>query len=535
MSNKKKLESFILIVATIGSLVLLNILASNHFFRFHKYPLGQATIDALAQLKDPVTIRAYFTKELPPQLAAVSDQVRDVLDDYYANSKGKFRYEFIDPTSEETEEDKQKKKDLKQDIFGRVMREKTSVEQELEMLGILPFGIRVNSGDKIEEQQVYMGLSIHHGDKKEVIPAIQRTHNLEYELTSLIRKVSREQAPKIAMLTGHENPDIQKDMKGVNSVLQKNYEVSTIDLTKEEKIADDVDAILIVGPKIPFAEKEIKAIDDFIMSGRSAAFLLGPVAPEMQTLQPNPTDHGLTDLLKTYGAEIQPSLVLDVECAPISVARQQGPFQINQRVQYPFIPLPKSLDPEHPLTRGLARVAFPFTGPVEIQKQSGGDVEAEILVETSQQSWTVNSPFNLDPTHQWTRDEVGELSPKPLVATLSGAIPSYFSGGSGDDKQKKKAENARLLVVNGHAFVLDQFMSPTNQAFVLNLLDWMVMDDAMLAIRSRGLEAAPLDELSDASRKAVKYANIVGLPLAFIAFGIIRWRLREARRRRIRL
>ena len=77
--------------------------------------------------------------------------------------------------------------------------------------------------------------------------------------------------------------------------------------------------------------------------------------------------------------------------------------------------------------------------------------------------------------------------------------------------------------------------NPTNQAFVLNLMDWLARDDAFLAVRSRGLKAAPLDELSDGTRSSVKYANVIGLPMLLTAFGLVRWRLRESRRKKVSL
>ena len=43
------------------------------------------------------------------------------------------------------------------------------------------------------------------------------------------------------------------------------------------------------------------------------------------------------------------------------------------------------------------------------------------------------------------------------------------------------------------------------------------------------------EELSDGARKSVKYFNVMGVPLAFIVFGITRWRLREQKRSKISL
>ncbi len=532
MSKRTSTDRLILLAAVLGSLVLVNILGARFFGRADltrdgQFTLNQATVDTLQNLEDPVTVRAYFTKDLPPALASRARYVKDLLDEYYAEGDGNFRYEFIDPFSEETEEDKKKKKNVKKDIFGRMMREKTSVEEDLERLGIRPVQIRINKADKMEEKLAYMGISVHFGEKHEVIPLVQSTEDLEYELTTMIRKGIRERAPKVALITGHENPE--QEMSGVLGFLRQLYDVTSIDLSAKAEIGDDVDAIVVVGPKTPFTEDEKKAIDRFVVSGRSAAFLLGPVAPDLQTLQANPVVHGLNDMLASYGVKVEPGLVLDTACATIPVTRQDGHMRITQHVRYPFMLLPKSLKAGHPLTRGLARVSFPFMGPLGLQSLPG--VETDVLVKSSEKSWVHQEPYNLDPFRRWTQADVGDMRQHDLVITLSGAIPGHFTDKGASEPAK--AENARILVANGHTFLLDKFMSKGNQAFVLNLMDWLVMDEALLAVRSRGLAAVPLDELTDGGRHLARYFNMLGLPLAFIGFGLVRWRLRESRRKRI--
>jgi ABC-type uncharacterized transport system involved in gliding motility auxiliary subunit len=66
-------------------------------------------------------------------------------------------------------------------------------------------------------------------------------------------------------------------------------------------------------------------------------------------------------------------------------------------------------------------------------------------------------------------------------------------------------------------------------------MDWLVHDDALLAVRTRGLRAAPLKDVEEGTRRSVKYANIIGVPFFCIAFGLIRWRRREGRRSRVSL
>jgi gliding-associated putative ABC transporter substrate-binding component GldG len=537
MNVKKIAERGILTIAVLGSLVLINVLSLYSFGRLdltrdRQFTLSDATITTLEQLKDPVTVRAYFSKDLPPPLSSHARYVRDLLEEYYAYADGNLRYEFIDPLSEETEADKEKKKDVKQDIFGRAVREQTSVERELSGLGITPVQVRVNEDDKLEVKRAYLGVVINYGDRREVIPVVQDTGGLEYDLTTLIRKLTRERTPKIAILQGHEGPDLQKDLGQAYGLMSQLYDVTPLDLTSSAKIPEDVDAVLVVGPKTPFSEAEQKEIDRFIVNGGAVAFLLDAIKPDLQTLETEEANSGLSDLLASYGVRPEPGLVLDAQCATINISQQKGFMRITQPVNYPFIPQPRGLDPYHPLTRGLSQAVFPFMSPLKVTVPESGGVEAEVLVRSSDRSWVESPPYDLNPLRRWTQDEVGAQAQHDLVVTLTGSIPSHFDA-SAPASSNGQATKGRVLVAGGATFIQDQFLSMGNQALLLNLVDWLVLDDALLAVRSRGLQAAPLRELTDGQRNAVKYLNMLGLPLVFVAFGLVRWRMRERRRARV--
>ena len=84
MSKKKTLDSTMMSIAVIGSLVFANVIAGAVYLgridltRDGQYTLSEASKDTLRQLHDPITIRAYFTKELPPQLAPITRYVQDL-------------------------------------------------------------------------------------------------------------------------------------------------------------------------------------------------------------------------------------------------------------------------------------------------------------------------------------------------------------------------------------------------------------------------------------------------------------------------
>ena len=549
MKNKKKsVDTTVLVLAVIGSLVLINLIGLKVFGRLDmtsnkQFTLSKATTDLLQNLKDPITVTAYFTKDLPPPYSTNARYVKDLLEEYYNKSNGNFRFEFIDPLSNESEADKQTKKEVKHDIFGRAVREETSVEKELREVGIPSVQVRVNQDDKLEVKRAYMGIAIRFEEKKEVIPVVQKTDGLEYDLTTMLRKVSRSKAPKIGYLTAHDAPSLDKDLSHLKEVLGPLYDLQPVDLAQKAEIPDDIDALLVVGPKTPLSQDEQKAIDAFAMSGRGVAFMLGQVQPNLQQLQANPSDSGLTDMIAKYGVKMVKGLVVDAECATMSVQQQRGFMRISQPVQYPYIPVPKALDPHNPLTRGLNQVSFPFMSPLELALDKDSKVQATVLVKSSPNSWVLSSPYDLNPMQRWDPATMGATQARNLVVSLRGPVKSAFadpaaanmSTDPAEQKTPAQAEDARILVMAGNALIEDQFMSQGNETFVLNLMDWLVMDDALLAVRSRGLNMAPLEEISDSSRNAIKYGNIIGLPFAFIAFGLFRWRRREGRRAQAKL
>ena len=204
--KKNSADQSVRLIAIIGILIFANILGISWFARVdmtgdNQFTLNRASKRIVSDLKDPVTVKAYFTDNLPPPYSNNRRYVKDLLDEYYAASDGKFRYEFIDPKAEETEEDKEKKKEVKHDIFGRAVREATSIERELRTLGIQEVNVQVLEDDRRETQRAYMGLAINYGDASEVIPLVQDTSNLEYNITVRVRKLVRESPPKIAFVT----------------------------------------------------------------------------------------------------------------------------------------------------------------------------------------------------------------------------------------------------------------------------------------------------------------------------------------------
>lgn len=536
----RKGQTTVFVAAVAGCLVLLNVLGVRLFARADvtrdkAYTLSKASKDTMAALEEPVVVTAYFTEQLPAPYSSNARYVRDLLEEFRAASNGKLAFEFVDPQSQETDADKEAKKEVKQDIFGRRFREPTAIEKELGGQGIQPVEIRVIEEDQQQTKRAYMALVLKHQEKKEVIPLVQNVSSLEYDLTTLVRKMTRPKTPVIGVLQGHDEPKLAEKYRYLQTMLSQTYELRPVELSGKERFDAGLDALFVLGPKKALAPNELKAIDQFLMEGRSVAFFLDSVQVDLRTFEPTEATHGLAAMLSTYGVTVGERLVADVKSGNVNVSERRGFMVINQPVPYPFLPVVPRLEGDSVITAGLGDVLFPFTTALEVKQVDG--TTATVLARSSAKSWLENKPPNISPQRDWRAETITPAGPYPLMAQVAGTLKSHFASeatqsGSGTPVIAQSKGEARVIVVGTAALFQDDFMQNRgNQVLALNIADWMLLDPALLAMRNRGLALPTLQaELSDSTRNLVKFGNALGLPLLLALFGVVRWRMREASR-----
>lgn len=182
MVTKQKIITSLLLLA--GILIVLNFLANKFFLRLDfteggQYTLSDATKNILKSLDEPVTVTAYFSDNLPPDVAKVKSDFKDMLTEYNSVSGGNIAYQFINPN-----EDQQK-------------------EMEAQQNGIRPVVINVREKDQMKQQKAYLGAILQYGEKKEVIPLVQPGSAMEYDLSSSIKKMIVKQKSQVGFLQGN--------------------------------------------------------------------------------------------------------------------------------------------------------------------------------------------------------------------------------------------------------------------------------------------------------------------------------------------
>jgi gliding-associated putative ABC transporter substrate-binding component GldG len=519
MANKTLKSQTLMRVGVVAAiLVLLNIVSVRLFGRLdltknNLFTLSDASKNLVKNLDDRLTVKAYFTEDLPAPYNNVRRTVLDQLNEYKAYSKGNLQYEFIDPQGEKG-------------------------EQEAAQAGIQPVQVQVINDDKMEVKRGYMGMVLMYEDRKEVLPVIQNTSTLEYDLSSTMKRLTSKSQKKIAFLSGQGEPT-QQEMQAAQQILAKQYEITTADASKGQPIGGDVAALIVTAPKNEFSESAKYQIDQY---GGKVAFLLNKVDGDLQQRFGRTVELKLDDMLENYGLRINPDLVRDAQCAPINIVQQQQGFSFQSQVQFPYIPIASDVNKENTIVKNLQGVVMFFVSSIDTTNLSSKGLKGEILLRSSKQSGRQTQVFYFDPMAQYTKEMFGEQH-IPLAAVVSGQFKSFYTNkpiptdtSAGAIPQAgntiAQSPDTRVILVGDGDFMKDQFRGGRdNLTFFANMVDYLVDDAGLITIRSKDVSLPPLEQVSDGSKKMYKFGSMLLPPLLMMGFGVVRWRMRKARRR----
>jgi ABC-2 type transport system permease protein len=144
------------------------------------YSISEATRGYLAQLREPMLIRGYFSTQTHPLLAPLVPRLRDLLEEYAVAGEGRLRVEFIDPQQHpELEQEANEKYGIKPVPFQFASKYQASVVNSY-------FNILIQYGD----QHVTLGFR----DLIEIKAQSETDldvdlRNPEYDITQSIKKV----------------------------------------------------------------------------------------------------------------------------------------------------------------------------------------------------------------------------------------------------------------------------------------------------------------------------------------------------------
>lgn len=498
MLTRKKVQTSVLLV--LGIIFLLNIIASRFYLRAdytadQRYTLSNATKDILTQLTEPVTISAYFSEDLPPNIEQVRQDFRDMLVEYSSYSDGIIVYEFINPSeSQETE---------------------TKAQQS----GIQPIMINVRERDQMKQQRAYLGAIVQMGDAKEVIPFIQPGAAMEYALSTNIKKLAVKEKAKIALLQGHGEASLSS-IQQLYSQLSILYTIDQLNFTDTSGVPTEYKTLIIIAPKDTVPPLHFAYLDDFLNRGGRLLVALNTVDGDLSNGMGNKVYTGFEIWLKQKGIEVEENFVVDASCSNVMVRQQQGPFMMNTPVQFPYIPIITNFT-KHPITDGLESVVMIFASPIRTTSTDTSVVMVPLAV-TSEKSGVQNAPIQFDVMKQWTLSDF-PLSSLPVALLVEGKIP-------GTSGYKMVVFSDGDFAVNGEGQNAQQ-LSEDNVSLMSNAIDWLSDDTGLIELRTKGVSSRPLDaSIEDGTKTLLKYLNFLLPILLIIIYGVFRFQIRRKKR-----
>ncbi len=478
--NKQKIFIQIGIIFTI--LIVLNLISQSLFFRIdytadQRYTLSNATRTILKNLDEVVTIRAYFSKEIPPGLASHRADIQNMLVEYEKRSAGQVVYKIINPEEEE-------------------------IQQEAQQEGIGPVILDVRTRNKRNQLQVYLGLVIEKGAQKEIIPFVNPNNSLEYNLTKAIKKVSIIEKPKIAFLQGHGEPPIDHSLS-LKTELSLFYTVENYTIDESQEIPSDYKALIIIDPIDTLKQTEFNKLDNYLQTNGNIFLAYSGVKGDLNTLRLlTKNDIGIHDWLANKGIQMTKRFAIDTKCAAVSVRQQQGTFAFNSQINFPFFIVVSNFG-KNPISENLEALILPFANPIEITSIDS-NTNYMPLAYTSEQSGTVESETSIDVQKEWQENDFQESN-----QILAVAVENLFPNSTG-----------RLVLVANDRFATEgesrQQYAPDNPTFALNAIDWLADDSGLINLRSKVITARPIKEdIEESTKDIIAYSNVFA-PIFFI-------------------
>jgi|HubBroStandDraft_5_1064220.scaffolds.fasta_scaffold06212_2 ABC-type uncharacterized transport system involved in gliding motility auxiliary subunit len=264
-----------------------------------QFTLAQGTRNILANLKEPVTLKFYYSKQVAAEYASTADyakRVRDLLGEYASLSHGNVVVQEIDP-----------------EPF-------TEAEDQAQGAGLT--GAPTDSGDT-----VYFGLvGTNRMDGKEVIAYFspEREQYLEYDISSLIYRLSTPKKTLVGIVTSlpmQFGPGgMQAAMQGQGQPYLTYQELAQTYQTQMlppsfTAIPKDMNVLMIAHPA-ELNDAQLLAIDQFVLRGGRALVFVDPLSEISQAganpYQPpqSPQSSNLSKLFQAWGIGFNPAKVV---------------------------------------------------------------------------------------------------------------------------------------------------------------------------------------------------------------------------------
>tara|TARA_B100000795_G_scaffold232311_1_gene190546 strand:+ start:2095 stop:3816 length:1722 start_codon:yes stop_codon:yes gene_type:complete len=564
MKNRK--QDILQFTATLVIIGLLNILGSLVHSRFDltkegRYSLSDATKNLLSELDDYIYVEVYLEGEFPAGIERLSLETRQLLSEFKSQNN-LLQFTFINPT-ESTDE-----------------KTRNEIIKQLYEKGISPTSLQVKDGETYTEKVIIPGAIVKYGGKEVAIQLLknqiasgptqnieQSIRELEYEFTSAIKRLQTPIKQSIAFITGHGELE-DKEIKDLTNSLSEQYSISKVnlrefdldasgeaDLAKKLKELKSKKLVLIAKPTETFQNLDKYFIDQYIMNGGKVIWMLDATNADMDSLANKGTflaealrGLNLNDQLFKYGVRVNSDLIEDISSSkipvPVSFVNDIPKWELRPWRFFP-VSIPTS---SHPITSNLNAIKFDFVGSIDTVKTSS-KIRKTVLLHSSPYTKVGNTPYEVSLQSALDQPIQKQFAngEHATAVLLEGDFESIFKNRLNALSEKlpftELSRTTKMLVISDGDIAQNQIIRGVvlplgydnyekrqygNKDFILNSIDYLLEEDALIEVRTRELKMRLLDvQKINKERRFWQLINLL-IPIALILiFGFIKQYLRK--------
>jgi ABC-type uncharacterized transport system involved in gliding motility auxiliary subunit len=478
------------------------------------YTLSPGTQQVLAEIKEPVNLYFYFSREAAakqaPLVMPYATRVREFLEEVAARAGGKIHLRIVDPQPFSDDEDR-------------------AAEFGLQSL-------QTGGGDAL-----YFGLAgTNSTDGRSAISSFQadREEFLEYDVAKLINELGAPKKPVIGLISslglqGQFNP-MTGQMGEPWPILTQLQELFTMrPLTADvDHIDKDVDVLMLVHPK-RLAPKTLYAIDQFVMRGGRILLFVDPNAGA-DTSGQDPSNP-LAAAMANHSSDLAPLLAawgVDYDATKVIGDLQRG-LEVRTSMQSPPIRHigilglgHGDLDQKDVVSAQLDKINIATAGALAAHPGAKTRFEPLLLSSTSAAPIPAQR-FNALTDPSTLRDGFKPTGIRyALAARITGPVESAFPQGAPPDQKApagppvahlaKSTAPANIVIVADTDLLMDYMWIQTREVFgqrvaqafanngdlVANILDNLSGSSALISIRGRATFSRPFERVEALRRQA---------------------------------
>lgn len=350
------------------------------------------------------------------------------------------------------------------------------------------------------------------------------TNFTEERITNAFLRVLKTENKSLYFTSGHgerdlDSPEAEGYRLAKAELESERYEVRSLSLLEAEVIPDQVDLLVIAGPKYDFRPEEINQLQNYLNAGR-------PLLVMVDALVPLPN---LQSLLEDYGLSIQNDLVAINPNNPL--ARQPD---------WQYSALVTEFDEFSPVTRdfvnqGMVAMLMPFSRSIDLVEGNSKGLRPTVLARGSEVNvryYGVTRPEDLREIGQdrilpgnvgLLAFSVGQVGGSELAERKASTIGHEKELDTQQPHDAKANKELRLVVAGSSHFASNYgAQRPENLDMFLNLTNYLLQDEDFISIRPREASQSRLNLASASSQFNLLFFSFI-YPFFFLGFGVVHW------------